>query len=102
MRINLKRRYPDDSRRKIYYHLLGQFCDEYDLELTQARSYFENGDKHLTILMNYLRSVGYKVSIYRFDGVDNSLLSWGLDFDDGCELTLALKLRYADDERDKK
>lgn len=103
MRINLKRRYPsDDARRRIYAHIIGQICDEYDLDATQARSYFENGEKHLSILINYLASVGYKVSMYRFDGVDNTILSWGLEFKDDCELTLALKLRYADPERDNK
>ena len=100
MRVNLKRRYPtDDTRRKVYHHLLNQICDDYDLDFSQIRGYVETSDKHLDVLINYLVSKGYKISMFKFKGVDDTILSWGLEFDERCELTLALILRYADNER---
>lgn len=99
MRINLKRRYLDDPRRKIYAHLLHQICDEYDMDLAQTRSYFETSNDHLDILITYLKEIGYDVRMFVFHGINNVVLSWGLEFADDCELTLALKLRYAEQER---
>lgn len=100
MRINLKRRYLDDPRRRIYAYLLDQICNDYDLELSSTRNYFENSEKHLDILISYLREVGYDVRMFVFRGVDNVILSWGLEFADDCELTLALRLRYAEQEKE--
>lgn len=101
MRINLRRRYPpDDARRRIYHHILSQISSDYDLDATQTKSYFENSDKHLDILIGYLKSVGYNVKTYRFLGVEDHVLSWGLEFAEDCELTLALRLRYADMEKE--
>jgi hypothetical protein len=101
MRINLKRRYLDDPRRRIYAHLLNQICDDYDLELSSTRNYFENSAKHLDILISYLKDSGYDVRMFVFHGVDGVVLSWGLEFAEDCELTLALILRYAEQEKEE-
>lgn len=84
----------------MYNHLLAHICDEYDLDLSQARAYFETSDNHLEILIGYLRSIGYDVKMFKFDGIGNTPLSWGLEFNNRCELTLALCLRYAQHERE--
>lgn len=96
MRLNLRRRFPQDQRRRILDHLIGEFCDDYDLNARDMSDYFQNGDRHLGILVRYLTDKGYAVSTYSLLGVDKTVLSWGLEFDDGCELTLALRLRYSD------
>lgn len=101
MKINLKRKSSQplvDARRKIYHHMLHQFCDEYDMDLPQAKNYFETNSKNLNVLISYLTSQGYKVSMFKLDGADEVVLSWGLEFSKECELTLALWLRYADNE----
>lgn len=99
MRINLKRRYPDDHCRKIVAHLINQWCEDFDMEPGTAKSYIENNDKNLTFFIEYLNKSGYKVKRYRLVDHDDQVLSYGLDFDDDCELTLALRMRYPREEK---
>lgn len=99
MRINLKRKNgPRDTRRRIYEHLVLEFCDDYDLHAKDMSDYFSYHEKNLSVLIQYLKDKGYKVRNYSFTGSDASILSWGIEFDDDCDLTLAHKLRYSDGE----
>lgn len=98
MRINLKRKNVQDTRRQIFNHFVVEFCDDYDLNPKEMTDYFSYHEKNLSVLTQYLKEKGYKVKNYSFTGADTSPLSWGLEFNDDCELTLAQKLRYLDKE----
>lgn len=107
MRINLKRRLygtnanDTNTRRKILDHLINEFCDEYDLYYKDMIEYFSKDSTHLSVLQQYLVNKGYQVSTYSFNGVGDIVLSWGLEFNQDCNLTLALKLRYFNQEDNK-
>lgn len=96
MRINISRQYPQDMRRKILDHLIRDFCDDYDMSDYEIKKYVSRDEKHLGVLIRYLEDQGYRVGTFSLTGLNEQVLSWGLEFNDGCELMLALRLRYQD------
>lgn len=102
MKINLKRRYPEDHSRKILVHLVNQWCEEFDMDPSTMKTYIENNERNLNTFIEYLGRSGYKVKRYRLVDHDDQVLSYGLDFDDDCELSLALRMRYPREEKKNK
>lgn len=102
MRINLKRRYAEDHLRKIFQHLMMQWSEDFDMDPSTAKTYIENNDKNLQFFIEYLNKSGYKVKRYKLIDQDDHVLSHGLEFDEDCELTLALRMRYPREEKKAK
>jgi hypothetical protein len=96
MKINLKNTWKDKKtqRYQMFLHLVDEFCTYYDVEKSYIITYITQSDSHLEIFIGFLVDHGYKVSIFTLRGVNKDIISWGLDFDDQCDLTTLLKLKF--------
>lgn len=99
MRINLMNIWSTkrNKRQEMLHDLIDQFCSDYDIDKNAFVMYVTKEHSNADVLINYLSDKGYKVSRYVLNGAKKSdILSWGLEFDDECGLSFALKLRYSE------
>lgn len=96
MKINLKNPWKEkkSQRYKMFVSLVDEFSTEYDVDTSTMVPYFTQSEEHLQVFIDYVRNKGYRVNTFILNGVKKDVISWGLDFDDDCELTIALKLKY--------